>query len=401
MPLHHKSGEAPLRLGIIGLGGATRQIMPSFASHPEVAIVAATDLRAEARERFAAEYGANAHATADELCRDTRVNTVYIATPHQYHKEHVLLAAAHGKHVIVEKPMALTVGDCLEMAQAAERHGVHLIVGHTHSFDRPVLKMREIIQSGALGELAMVNTWSYSNFLMRPRRPEELDTRQGGGIVYNQLPHQVDMVRLLGGGLVRSVRSMVWSLDPSRPTEGSHTTFLQFESGAAATLVFSGYDYFDSDEFHFWVGESGERKPPDGHGRARAGLRRFADPAEEGRFKSGSAYGQAQTAAAAPQPWHQPHCGVTIASCALGDLRPGADGVLVYGRDGRSEIAVEPGPAFPDKAPVVDAMVHAIRTGERPTQDGAWGAATMEVCEAVLESARARREVVLKHQTSV
>lgn len=393
-----------MRLGIIGLGGATRQIMPTFASHPDVAIAAATDLRPEARERFTAEFNAPAYADIGTLCNDPAVNTVYIATPHQWHKEHALIAAEHGKHIIVEKPMALSVDDCEEITQAAARHGVFLLVGHTHSFDPPILKMREIIRSGELGEMAMINTWSYSSFLMRPRRPEELDTRQGGGIIYNQVPHQVDMVRLLGGGLVRSVRSMAWALDPSRPTEGSHVTFLQFESGSAASMVFSGYDYFDSDEFHFWVGESGEEKQPDRHGAARAALRKFASVSEEAGFKSRVAYGHDAAApkAAEPEvPWHHPHCGVTIVSCALGDMRPSADGVLVYSHAGKVELPVERGPAFPDKSPVVDEMVLALRTARTPLHDGAWGKATMEVCEAVLESARTRKEIFLKHQTEV
>jgi len=390
-----------IRLGLIGLGGATNQILPSLRSHPEVRIVAAADLRAEARERFTSAFGAPAYADVEQLCQDPQVNTVYIATPHQWHKEHAVSAAACGKHIIVEKPMALTLDDCEAMTQAAARHGVHLLVGHTHSFDPPVRRMRAIIRSGELGPLAMINTWSYSNFLMRPRRPEELDTAQGGGIIFNQVPHQVDVVRLLGGGLVRSVRSMAWALEPGRPTEGSHLTFLQFEDGAAASLVFSGYDYFDSDEFHFWVGESGEPKAADGHGKARAQLRRFANAHEEGAFKAAAATRADLGAAVQPAHWHHLHCGVTIVSCARGDMRPSADGVLIYDQSGRRELPVARGAAFPDKSSVIDEMLQAMRTGESPLHDGAWGKATMEVSMAVLQSARERREIVLQHQVPV
>ncbi|WP_354003799.1 Gfo/Idh/MocA family oxidoreductase [Ramlibacter aurantiacus] len=396
-----KSDSPVIRLGLIGLGGATNQMLPTLRSHPDVRIVAAADTHPDARDGFTAACGAPAYAEVEALCRDPRVNTVYVATPHQWHKEHALIAAACGKHIIVEKPMALSLEDCDAMMQAAHRHGVHLLIGHTHSFDAPVRRMREIIRSGELGPLAMINTWSYSNFLMRPRRPEELDTSLGGGIIYNQVPHQVDMVRLLGGGMVHSVRSMTWALEPGRPTEGSHLTFLQFEDGAAASLVFSGYDYFDSDEFHFWVGESGEQKAPDAHGKARAGLRRFADAREEGAFKARAAMAVGLGGAPQPASWHHPHCGVTIVSCAGGDMRPSADGVLVYDRQGRRELQVPRGPAFPDKASVLDEMAQAIRTARAPLHDGAWGMATMEVCAAVLQSARERREIVLRHQVPV
>jgi phthalate 4,5-cis-dihydrodiol dehydrogenase len=365
-----------------------------------VRIAAGADPRAEARERFASEYGAAAYASAEELCDSPDVDAVYIATPHQFHMQNALAAAARRKHIIVEKPMALSIAECDAMIDAARRNGVYLIVGHTHSFDPPVAKMREIIRSGELGPMAMVNTFSYSNFLYRPRRPEELRTELGGGIIYNQVPHQVDVVRLLGGGMVRSVRSMAWVLDPERPTEGSHMTFLQFEDGAAASLVFSGYDFFDSDEFHFWVGESGEDKPDGKHGSARAALRKFDSGEAEGAFKSAAAYGNAARSqgAAAPAQWHHPHCGVTIVTCAHGDMRPSADGVLVYGREGLREITIPRGRAFPDKCAVIDEFYEAIVNDRAPLHSGEWGKATMEVSQAVLTSARERREVFLEHQ---
>ena len=118
----------------------------------------------------------------------------------------------------------------------------------------------------------MIAAWNYTNFLYRPRRPEELDTAQGGGILFNQVPHQIDMVRLIGGGRLRSVRAQVNALDPARPTEGSAVAFLEFEDGAAASLVYGGYDFFDSDELHFWISERGAQKPPDQHGAARRAL---------------------------------------------------------------------------------------------------------------------------------
>ncbi|MEA2977898.1 MAG: phthalate 4,5-cis-dihydrodiol dehydrogenase [Alphaproteobacteria bacterium] len=394
-----------LRLGIIGLGGATKQMLPSLISHEHVRVVAGADARPEARERFAAEFGALVFESAEQLCESPEVDAVYIATPHQWHKAHALLAAEGGKHIIVEKPMALTVEDCDAMIEAAARNKVHMIVGHTHSYNPPIMKMREIIRSEELGPVAMINTWNYTNFLYRPRRPEELRTELGGGIIYNQVPHQVDVVRLLGGGLVRSVRSMAWMLDPSRPTEGSHLTFLQFEDGSAASMVFSGYDYFDSDEFHFWVGELGDEKPSGQHGSARAGLRKAGGTAAEAALKSSAAYGgaapKAQMPDRAPGRGHHPHFGITIVSCALGDMRPSADGVRIYGQQGRVEVPVPLGRVFPDKGGVIDEMYETFVSGRPPLHNGAWGRATMEVCEAILTSARERREIVLSLQTPV
>ena len=85
--------------------------------------------------------------------------------------------------------------------------------------------MRRIVASGELGALGMIAAWNYTNFLYRPRRPEELDTAQGGGILFNQVPHQIDMVRTIVGRRLRSVRAQATKLDPARPTEGSAARF--------------------------------------------------------------------------------------------------------------------------------------------------------------------------------
>jgi len=314
------------------------------------------------------------------------------------------MAAEHRKHIIVEKPMALTLAECDAMIAAAERNGVHLIVGHTHGFDAPILKIREMVRAGELGPLAMINTWTYNDYLYRPRWPEELQTGLGGGIIFNQVPHQVEIVRLIGGGLVRSVRSMAWMLDPARPTEGSQLTFLQFADGSAASLVFSGYDYFDSDEFHFWIDEAGQEKRPGAYGRTREANLATGGAEAELALKRTRAYGvgrgiDALHGSDAAQV-HHGHFGVTIVSCAGGDLRPAADGVLIYGRNGLVEIPVGPAKALPDRFSVVDELIESVARNRPPLHNGRWGKATLEVCLAMLTSARECREVTLSFQVT-
>ncbi|MSQ72317.1 MAG: Gfo/Idh/MocA family oxidoreductase [Betaproteobacteria bacterium] len=396
-----------MRLGVIGLGGAARQMLPAFGAHPGVRIAAAADPREEARRQFVREFAGEAFDDAERLCASPLVDAVYIASPHHLHAPHCIAAAQHGKHILVEKPMALTLQACDDMIDAARCAGVGLVVGHTHAFDAPVMMMAALIASGEYGPLAMINTWNYNDYLYRPRWPQELRTDLGGGIIFNQVPHQVDVVRLLGGGRVKSVRAMTAMLDESRPTEGSHLTFLQFEDGAAASMVFSGYDYFDSDEFHFWVGELGEEKRGRIHGSTRTALRQMGGPEAELAFKQSALYGASQAGAFVSGRddghWHQPHFGVTIASCARGDLRLSADGVLAYsskGPMGRSEIAVPKGRVFPNKDNVVDALHDSFSAGTPPLLDGRWGKATLEVCLAILTSSRERREVTLSHQVA-
>jgi phthalate 4,5-cis-dihydrodiol dehydrogenase len=255
--------------------------------------------------------------------------------------------------------------------------------------------MRALIASGEMGRLGMIASWNYTSYLYRPRRPEELDTSKGGGILFNQVPHQIDTVRLLGGGLARSVRAHAGGLDPARPTEGHAVVFLAFADGAAASLVYGGYDFFDSDELHGWISERGGPKQP-AHGAARRAL--AARTGDEATLRTANfAYGAADGAA----PPHQPHFGLTIATCARGELRGSADGVFVYGDEGRREIALPEGGRFSGRGNVLDDLAAAIRTGKKPVHDGRWGKATLEVALATQTSTQEGREVELKHQVGV
>src|SRR4029079_7629415 len=234
----------PIGLGIAGLGMAGAVMVHAAAAHPDFVLRAGADPHQGPREAFARDHNARAYADVRMLVADPAVQVVYIGAPPHVHAPHAILAAERGKHIILEKPMALTLADCDAIIAAVERHKVHLVVGHTHAFDPNVRLMRDIIARGELGQLGLINSFNYTNFLYRPRRPEELDTSKGGGILFNQVPHQIDTARLLAGGMVKSVRARASVLDPSRPTEGSCAALLQFEGGAAASLVYSGYDHF-------------------------------------------------------------------------------------------------------------------------------------------------------------
>lgn len=385
---------APIGLGIAGLGMAGAVMVQAAAAHGGYTLRAAADPHPAPRAAFARDFSARVYDDIGALCADPAVEVVYIATPHQFHAPHAILAAEHGKHIILEKPMALTLADCDAIIAAVERHKVYLIVGHTHSFDPPVHVMRRLIASGGLGRLGMLHSFNYTNFLYRPRRPEELDTAQGGGILFNQVPHQVDIARLLAGGLTRSVRAQTTALDPARPTEGSCAALLQFDNGVAASLVYSGYDYFDSDEWHFGIGERGAPKRID-HGAARRALAKTAD---EARARTETfAYGSSK----ADLPPHQPHFGITIATCEKAELRASADGLIQYDRNGPVKIDIERGSGMPGRHQVLDEMGRTLRLGMRPTHDGRWGKATLEVVLAIRQSSQQGREVVLEHQVTV
>jgi phthalate 4,5-cis-dihydrodiol dehydrogenase len=367
------NGTGKLRLGVAGLGRAFSVMLPTFAGDQRVTLAAAADPRAEARQRFTADFGAPTFETVEALCANADIDVVYVATPHQHHAVHACMAARHGRHILVEKPIALTLDDAAKMIEAARSARVQLIVGHSHSFDAPILRARALIEGGAFGRVRMISALNYTDFLYRLRRPEELDTG-------------------LGGGCVRSVRAMTGAWDAARPTEGAYAAILNFADGAFASLVYGGYGHFDSDEFQDWIGEMGQKKGPQSSGRAP----RLNDAAQEAALKDARNYGGERWRPAATEALAHQHFGPIVVSCEGADLRPTPHGVQIY-QNGATRLDALPAPAIP-RAEVVDELIAVVMHDRSPAHNGAWAMATLEVCLAMLRSSREGAEITLAHQ---
>lgn len=387
----------PMRLGIAGLGRAFTLMLPTFQNDTRVQLVAACDPRDDARQQFSKDFQAPAFSSIEALAADPSVEAIYIASPHQFHAEHTRIAAANGKHVLVEKPMALSVSECDAMIKCCVDAGVHLIVGHCHSFDTPYLRARELVLGGTLGRVRMVHALNYTDFLYRPRRPEELKTEEGGGVVFSQAAHQVDIVRLLAGGNVTSVRAITGNWDPQRATEGAYVALLWFDNGAFASLTYNGYGHFDSDEWCNWRGEMGNTKDPSAYGAARRRLASVMSSQEEGALKASGTYGGAAYSAGASHASTRPnayqHFGPMIISCERGDIRPLPDGLQVYGDNVQQHLPLDL-PIVP-RSEVIDELYAAVVNDILPLHDGLWARTTLGVCLALLESAQKGADVRL------
>lgn len=386
---------APLCLGIAGLGLAGAFMIRAAITHPGITLCAAMDPLERPREAFARDFGARAYARFEDLCGDPSIEAIYVASPHQHHARQAVEALQHGKHVLVEKPLALTLEDCDRVIAAAERTGLNVIVGHTHAFDPNIRHLRALIESGAVGRLGMILSFNYNDFLLRPHRLDEFDDPARGGIAFNQVIHQIEIVRLLGGGLMTSVRASMGGLDRARAAPGHCAAFLEFENGVAATLTYSGYDFFDSDEWHDWIAEGGADKAPGRHGETRRAFQ-----ARHGDIEAHRNFGYGGGALPLEQP-HLPHFGLIVATCERGDLRLSPNGVTIHGIEGTRQLAVPTGPGRPGQGDALDALWMAVREGRRCIHDARWGKASVEAVLAVLRSAQDRREVTLRFQTPV
>jgi len=393
----------PLRLGIAGTGIAALQVLPHLAALAgKVELAALADVRSANMDFFCERYGraVQMYDSVEAMCASPDIDAVWVASPNSLHAEHTIVAARQGKHVICEKPMAVRLDECAAMVEAVERHGIKFVQGHSKAYDTPIRKMREILDSGDLGRVIHIQTWNWNDWLLRALVAAEVDTEQGSGVVFRQGPHQADIVRFLGGGMVRSVRAVAGRWDPDFPDgEGNYTAFLEFEDGAAATMVFDGYGYFDAAELTWGIGESGKRmrNPESVVARARPGGPISAE-AKYAMVRAGNPYGYgAGGGVDEASPRRNPFFGLTVVSCERGALRQHPDGIYVYGAQGRREVPVE---AHRGRSSELLELYEAVTTNRPTLLDARWGMASTEVCLAILQSSRERREILLHHQVN-
>ena len=392
-----------VRVDVAGLGLGGAMALGGIDRMGLFEVVAAADLRENALEAFRQRYGGHTYTRVADLCDDPAVEVVWVCTPTALHCQHVRMAAERGKHAVVEKPMSVRVDEALEMVEVCDKAGVRFSCGNSASLLPPFRAMRQLIASDRIGPVQAINVWAYNDWMFRPRRPEELPTEMGGGVPYVMAPHQIDVVRLLGGGMLRSVRAMTGDWMQVRPGVGYYVAFLEFESGAAATLLYNGYGYFNTLELVPWAGE------PKGLAQTaalRKALRTGAgvnDAAEKESTRFGEQrelqyHGASATGPRRGAPQHfQPDCGLVVASCAAGDVRQGPDATLwVYDDDGRHRYRVTS--SLDQREAEAYEIYHAIVAGHEPVHSGRWGLATIEVTDALLRSASTHREVDLEHQ---
>jgi phthalate 4,5-cis-dihydrodiol dehydrogenase len=407
------SDQRILRLGFVGLGQAVNRM---FRQYPQIKklpfeITAAADPREQALRQFRADFNGETFGSIEELCKSPNVDVVYIATPPEMHADQVVIAAQHGKHVIVEKPLALSIADCDRMLEAADKYGVKLLAGHTHSFDAPIRKMSEIVRSGKLGKVLMVNSWNYNEFNPRPWPTEELKSTFGP--ILNQGPHHVDIVRQIVWDRVYSVRAQtMW--DSLRGCEGGYLAYLQFENGAAASLVYDARGFFDASDLYWGVAEGGSPRDPQINLKMRRNfqaLNKLGEAERERVLENQKEQGRYGAEKADPKLWelwgysapeeirYQPFFGLTVVSCEKGAIRQSQNGLLVYGEDSVEEISLDN--ELRGRAAELMDLYNGVVLGKPIFHDGRWGKSTLEVCLAIIESARENKEIRMRHQVEL
>ena len=197
-------------------------------------------------------------------------------------------------------------------------------------------------------------------------------------------------MRRIVGRAVSSIRATAGNWDSSRPSEGAYAAFLNFDGGACATLTYSGYAHYDSDELVDWVSELGYVKDPSIYGDARRKLANLSaeDEIQAKLSRAYSARGSLESSALPP--YHE-HFGFILVNCERADFKLSPKRVVVYGDSERRVLDLDP-PKHP-RYEVLAEFVGAVMGERKPIHDGRWGLETMACCEALLESSRSRREI--------
>jgi predicted dehydrogenase len=213
--------------------------MPAMMAHPSCQLQALMVRDLERAGQLAAEFGAAHHYDqVEDLLADSAVDAVYISSPVHLHCEHVLAAAASGKHVFCEKPMALTADECHRMINACADAGVHLEICFVLRGWPIYHQVKQLLDEGRLGQVVQLRAhlakWT-------PRKKDEwrLDPRQGGGgTLIDAGSHYLDLFRFLIGDIAR-IACMGSSAVFDWEVEESAYALVQFKSGAHAMLTAS------------------------------------------------------------------------------------------------------------------------------------------------------------------
>ena len=232
-----------VRWGLIGAGDiARKRVAPAIRDLANCEFVSVSRSRADLAEEFAREFGARKwFRDWHELIKDSQIDAVYIATPVYLHAEQTIAAAEAGKHVLCEKPMAVTAAECDQMISACRANNVKLGIAYYRRFYPAVIRAKQIIASGEIGKVGVAQMNAFEYFDPPPDHPRRwlLDPgKSGGGPMMDFGCHRIEVLLNLFGA-VTHVEGIASNAAFNRDVEDTAAALLHFENGCCATITVS------------------------------------------------------------------------------------------------------------------------------------------------------------------
>ncbi len=242
-----------VRWGIIGCGDvAEHKGGPALYNVAHSRLVAVMSRRAGRAEDFARRHHAKRYYTnVEALLADDEVNAVYVATPPNVHAELTEQAARAGKHVLCEKPMAMTVAECRRMIQACRDHGVQLMIAYYRRFFPVVIKMKETVEAGVIGRPVRARAAVADFYTPRADGERKWLTEKntaGGGFLTDVATHRLDLLAFFLGK-VREVAAFVDTQHFDFDVDDASVLVMRFDNGTHATGAFNWNVGASIDEF--------------------------------------------------------------------------------------------------------------------------------------------------------
>jgi predicted dehydrogenase len=226
----------PLRLGILSTAKIARLFVSGVSPSSSVTVMAVASRDAAKAERFAAELGIPRHyGSYEALLADPDIDAVYNPLPNSLHAEWSIRAAAAGKHVLCEKPLAMTAAEGRSMFAAAERYGVYLVEGYPYRAQPQTLKLQELLEAGAIGRVEVIQ--ASFGFVMTSETNIRLNAALGGGALMDAGVYPVSLVRMVAKERPSRVRAVAhWT---SSGVDRTLVATIEFPSGMLAQIASS------------------------------------------------------------------------------------------------------------------------------------------------------------------
>jgi len=228
-------------LGLVGAGRVATNHARAAQQLGDVDLRAVAEVDDGRREAFARDYACAGERSLDALLRRDDIDLVVLALPHRLHADAAIQALQAGKHVLVEKPMAMSVEECDRMLAAATAAERLLAIGLTHHFHPVPAAARDLIRSGRLGGLVWATETQYSQRRLGSNPAWLFDRAEGGGQLLANGVHFIDRLMMLAGSPVVAVKAMVGSFFNAYPSDDGTLAYFQFANGAAGTLALTGH----------------------------------------------------------------------------------------------------------------------------------------------------------------
>lgn len=260
-----------IKVGVIGCGKIAQvRHIPEYAANPHVEVYGFYDINQARAEELAVKYGGKAFASYQELLADPEIEAVSVCAANHVHAEIAIAALNAGKHVLCEKPMAVTLEECEAMVAAAKESGKYLMIGQNQRLAKAHAKAKELIEQGAIGKVLTFRTifghggpetWSIdpgSNVWFFDKTKAAMGAMADLGI------HKTDMIQYVLGSKIVKTQAVLTTLDKKDATgsligvDDNAICIYQMENGVIGTMTASWTYYAAEDNTTVIYGTKGE-----------------------------------------------------------------------------------------------------------------------------------------------